>query len=240
MLVMPSKTVLITGASGGIGRSISFYFADAGWNVICHYNSSQKNIDVMRSYFRTKGITYHFLKCDFSNEKEFEDFIEKIGTLKIDSVINNASMSMNCDGLEDIIKVFKINVFSAMIIVDKIFNKMKDNNFGRIVNISSIGAKYGSSIPSLSYGCSKLAIEGITKTFARAGASHNIFANTIRPGVIDTDFHNSTLKDMKQRVSLIPLQRMGHPTDIASVAYMLGSEDNNFITNETITVAGGE
>jgi len=235
-----SKTVFVTGASGGIGREISFHFADAGWNVICHYNSSKDNIDAMASYFRSKDIDYHFLKCDFSIDNQFVDFIKKISSYKIDSIINNAGISIICNQMSDIEKVFKINVFSAMVIVEKCFEKMKNNKFGRIVNISSIGAKYGSSISTLSYGCSKRAIEGITKTFAKEGASYNVLVNTVRPGVIDTDFHKNTSKDMNKRVSMIPVKKMGKPNDISKIVYMLGSEENDFITNEIITVAGGE
>ena len=78
-----SRTVLITGATGGMGREISLHFVDAGWNVICHYNSSQEKIGAMESYFRTKDIDYHFLKCDFSINSQFIDFIDKISNFKI-------------------------------------------------------------------------------------------------------------------------------------------------------------
>ena len=234
------KTVLITGSSGGIGKEVSIYFADKGWNVICHYNSSQKSIKELEYYFMKNNITYHFLKCDFADSFQFNSFIDNINDFKIDTLINNAGVSMDCHGIEDIIRVFTINTFSAMMITTKVFEKMKDNKFGRIVNISSIGAKYGSSISSMSYGCSKLAIEGVTKTFAREGYSYNVLVNTIRPGVINTDFHKKTSKDMQKRVSLIPLLRMGDPKDISRVAYMIGSEENNFITNEIIMIAGGE
>ena len=118
--------------------------------------------------------------------------------------------------------------------------EMKERAFGRIVNISSIAAKYGSSSSSMHYGCSKLALEGISKTLAREGAKDNVLVNTVRPGVIDTEFHKKFPKNMEKRISMIPAQRIGKPSEVADIVYYLGSEANTFITNETITVAGGE
>lgn len=111
---------------------------------------------------------------------------------------------------------------------------------GRIVNISSIVAKYGGSANSLAYGCSKRALEGLTKILAREGAGYNILVNTIRPGVIDTVFHRKFPKDMDKRIAMIPVKRMGRPMDVAGMVYFLGSEKNNFITNQVVTVSGGE
>ena len=240
MFIDNSKTILITGASGGIGRKIAILFADKGWNILCHYNSSQDSIEDLNRYFVKNNIKCSFLKCDFSDKYQFNDFIEKINKFKIDSLVNNVGVSINSNKMEDIIRLFTINVFSAMVLTSKIFEKMKKNKFGRIVNISSIGAKYGSSVSSMSYGCSKLAIEGITKTFAREGAAYNVFVNTVRPGVIDTDFHKNSLKNMKERISLIPINRMGKAEDVAKIVYAIGSEENDFITNETIAISGGE
>ena len=101
-------------------------------------------------------------------------------------------------------------------------------------------AKYGGSSYSMHYGCSKLAIEGVTKTLAKEGAEYNVFVNTVRAGVIDTEFHKKFPKDMKKRIEIIPLKKMGSPHDIADMVYYLGSDKNNYITNETITIAGGE
>ncbi len=239
------KTVLITGASGGIGRELSILFAKNNWNVLCHYNSSQKNIDNLEKYFIENNFNYYFIQSDFSNKNNIDNFIEEANRFNVDSIINNAGISIEDNrqhkiDLSKIMELFLINVFSVMAITKKLFGKMKNNKFGRIVNISSIGAKYGSSISSLPYGCSKLALEGITKTFAREGAEYNILVNTIRLGVIDTEFHKKFPKKMKDRVSLIPLRKMGEPKDIVEMIYYLGSENNNFITNEIIAIAGGE
>jgi NAD(P)-dependent dehydrogenase (short-subunit alcohol dehydrogenase family) len=80
----------------------------------------------------------------------------------------------------------------------------------------------------------------MSKTLAKEGTKYNILVNTIRPGVIETDFHKKFPKDMKRRIGQIPLKKMGQPDDIADIAYYLGSEKNSFITNEIITISGGE
>ncbi len=140
----------------------------------------------------------------------------------------------------DMRRVFMVNVFTPIILTSSLFTRMKQNKFGRIVNISSIAAKYGGSAYSMHYGCSKLALEGITKTIAREGAAYNILVNTVRPGVIDTDFHKRFPKDMKKRLAMVPLKRMGRPQEIADIVYYFGSDMNTYITNQAIALAGGE
>jgi NAD(P)-dependent dehydrogenase (short-subunit alcohol dehydrogenase family) len=85
-----------------------------------------------------------------------------------------------------------------------------------------------------------MALEGVTHTLGREGASKNVLVNTVRPGVIDTDFHRKFPKDMSRRTAMIPMQRLGRPEEVADLVFYLGSENNTFITNDTITIAGGE
>jgi 3-oxoacyl-[acyl-carrier protein] reductase len=239
------KTVLVTGSTGDIGREIVISFASNGWNVLCHYNSNCENKMLLEKYLKKKKYNYSFLQADFSDQDNLYGFIYEISLFNIDSLINNAGTYLNNfsddqNKLIDIIKLFNINVFAPMMIVPQIFNKMIKRKFGRIVNISSIAAKYGSSFKSMPYGCSKLALEGITKTLSKEGAEYNVLINNIRPGVIDTDFHKKFPKNMKKRISMIPMKKMGTTKDIADIVYFVGSEQNNFITNQTISVSGGE
>ncbi len=116
---------------------------------------------------------------------------------------------------------------------------MKKRKHGHIVNISSIGAKYGSNMDNIFYGITKRGIESASKSLAREGAKHNILVNTIRPGVTNTDFYQNLGKNIRERIELIPLKRAMEPSELAKfIFYMCTS--NTFITNEIITIAGGE
>jgi 3-oxoacyl-[acyl-carrier protein] reductase len=239
------RTVLITGGTSDIGRAIAERFASRGWNIICQYNSSADTAKELKKVVMSLGADCKLVKADFSSEKQVLAFKKKIEGLAIDSVINNAGSYVASRDFarltfKDLIATFRVNTFAPLVITASIFEQMKKRGFGRIVNISSIAAKYGGSSNSMHYGCSKRALEGMTKTLAREGAKFNVLVNTVRPGVIDTAFHNKFPKNMKKRVEMIPLKSMGTPGDIADMVYHLGSDKNRFITNETITVSGGE
>lgn len=240
-----SRTVLITGATSGIGRSIAIKFAKNGWNVLCHYHSSKEKAVELKRQIESMGVDCYLFRADFSSKKQIISLNAKLKTFQIDSLINNAgtyivSKHFSELSIENITDTFIVNTFAPILLTAGIFMKMKEQQFGRIVNISSIAAKYGGSAFSMHYGCSKRALEGMTKTLAREGAEYNVLVNTVRPGVIDTDFHKKFPKDMTKRIGMIPVKRMGIPKDVADMVYYLGSEINNFVTNEVITIAGGE
>lgn len=239
------RTVLITGASGGIGREIAIRFAKEGWNTVCHYNRSKQKAEQLKEIIDSLGGICHLIKGDFSSQTEFQSFIDTVKSFDIDSIINCAgtyvlSRTLSELDIDFLTVAFAINTFAPMLSAAHFFESMKEKSFGRIVNISSIAAKYGGSLCSMHYGCSKRALEGITRTLAREGAKNNVLVNTVRLGVIDTEFHNTFPKDMKKRIGMIPVQRIGKPTEVVDIIYYLGSDKNTFITNETIAVAGGE
>ncbi len=171
--------------------------------------------------------------------------MDNLDEFQVNSLINNAgSYVVNKHftelTMDEIIDAFKVNAISPILLASYVFQNMKENRFGRVVNISSIAAKYGGSAYSMPYGSSKRALEGLTKTLAKEGAEYDVLVNTVRPGVIDTDFHKKFPKDMKKRTALIPVKKMGIPDDVAEMVFYLGSDKNSFITNEILTVAGGE
>lgn len=243
--IVHSKTVFISGATSGIGKAIALRFAKEGWNILGHYFSSEADAKELKKAICRFNVECQFFKADFCLEAELKRLIKKLEGFDIHSLINNAgtySVQRHFRELtvNDIKKTFMVNTFAPMMLTASVFMRMKEQGFGRIVNVSSISAKYGGGSQSLHYGCSKRAIEGITKTFAKEGAEYNILANTVRPGVIDTVFHKKFPKDMTKRIAMIPLGRMGSPEDIAEIVFYLGSDVNTYITNEIIAVAGGE
>jgi len=240
------KTVLITGITGGIGSAIAFRFAKEGWNILGQYHSSQKKAQALQKAIEKFDVKCSLSKVDFVSEKELAKFANSLKKKKVDCLVNNAGgyiakrhfSELTTQNLTD---TFMLNTFAPILLATRLFAQMQKRKYGRIINISSIAAKYGGGFDySMHYGCSKMALEGVTKTLAREGAKDNILVNTIRPGVIDTDFHKNSQKDIKKRIRMIPLKKIGAPEDVAGMVFYLASSENQFITSETITVAGGE
>lgn len=239
------KTVLITGATSGIGSKVAIRFAEGGWNILCHYSSSEEKAGKLRELICKHDVECYLFKANLSEDDQVHSLINKLENLDIDGLVNNAGTyevykHFSELSVRDLTSTFRVNVFAPMLLTTNIFMRMKERGFGRIVNISSIAAKYGGSSYSMHYGCSKLALEGMAKTLAREGAEYNVLVNTIRPGVIDTDFHKKFPKDIPKRVSMIPMKKTGRPEDVADLVFYLGSNKNNYITNEIVTISGGE
>ena len=166
----------------------------------------------------------------------------------IDVLINNAGSHNHIDfrSLDEKSwqNTFDLNVKAPFILSRDVFNSMKDQGGGRIINISSVNVKYSGSGKSLHYIASKAALESVTRTLAKEGAKYNILVNAIRPGLIDTPMRtkikNYSEKDFLKRMELVLLKRAGKPIDVAQMALFLASEAGDFITGEIFTVAGGD
>jgi len=241
----PRRTVLVTGCTGGIGQAVAVTFAQNGWNVVGHDCISGDKARQLKARITDHGVDFSLIKADFSSKRQVNRFIAQAAELQIDSLVNNAGGYLQAKHftelqLEDLSATLMVNLSVPILLAGCVFEGMKQRKFGRIVNVSSIAAKYGGSGSSVHYGCAKRGLEALTKTLAREGAPHNILVNTIRPGVIDTDFHHKFPKDMKKRIAMIPLKKMGTPQDVADAVFYLASDVNGFVTSEIITIAGGE
>lgn len=242
------KRVLITGASTGIGASIAELFSSYGAIVGIHYRQSEKEANNLLNIIKDKGGDAMLFKGDLLEKSTrtilIQSFIDTFGGIEV--LINNAGgiygfqhfLDMDEDSWND---TFMLNVTAPFFLAKEAFSYMKDHDGGRIVNISSISAKYGGSPQSLHYGATKAALDTITVGLARAGASYDILVNSIRGGFIDTQFHKKIGRDnIEERIKLIPLKRAGKPLDIARLALFLASDAGDYITGEILTVAGGD
>jgi len=244
---MRGKKVLITGASGGIGASMALLFAEHGAVLGLHYNSGKEAAELLVGEVKKRSSQASLFQADLvveSGETMVDAFIDRFGG--IDILINNAGAVF---GFKDFLemddnsweKTFKLNAQAPFFMARRAFAHMKKNDGGKIINISSVAAKYGGSERSLHYGAAKAALEAETIGLARAGAKYDILVNAIRGGFIDTPFHQKLgSKNIEERVQLIPLKRAGRPEDVASMALFLASEAGDFITGEIIAVAGGD
>jgi len=242
------KKVLVTGASSGIGACIAELFSSYGAVVGIHYNNNEegarRKFNSIKSWNKKAGL----FKADLLNFKEvetlFNSFIERFG--RIDVLINNAGAVIGDKDFLEIDeefwdKTFFLNLKAPFFLATKAFSFMKGRGGGRVINISSVAAKYGGSERSLHYGAAKAALENVTVALARLGAPYDILVNCIRASVIDTPFHQKFEKrNLEKRIKLIPLKRMGKPIDIARMALFLASNGGNFITGQIFSVTGGE
>lgn len=236
-----NKTVLITGASRGIGRACAKLFSEKGYNVVANYFSSQNDANSLKDEYKN----IHIVKADVSDEAEVRkmvsDAVGKFG--KIDVLINNAGVALqklftdttksNWD------RIFDINVGGTFNCCREVSKNMIRNHSGKIINISSIWGQTGASC-EVAYSASKAAIIGMTKALAKELGPSNICVNCISPGIIETDMNsNIDAESMEELIDETPLQTIGKPIDVANMALYLAGDESNFITGQVFGVNGG-
>jgi NAD(P)-dependent dehydrogenase (short-subunit alcohol dehydrogenase family) len=238
---MGLKNVLVTGAGTGIGLATVKEFLEKDWTVVAHYNQSINALNQLQK--RVGKSQLMLVKADFSREEALKKFCKDIEKISLDAVVNNAGVydfSLKAGNrIKDLQKISLVNMIAPTLIAEAAMKTMKAQKRGAIVNISSIGVKYGSGAANVFYSMSKSGVEALTRSLAREGASFNILVNAVRPGVTDTEFHAKMGKNMEQRKQLIPLKRLAKPEEIAKFIYFLCAE-NTYITSETLAIAGGE
>ena len=245
---LENKRVLITGATGGIGTSLVQMFASKGAVLGIHYHQNKEKAETLSQEIEINGGQSACFQADLLSPKGLHlvnTFVQRFGG--IDVLINNAGAIL---GYEDFLKLsetawsetFYLNTQAPFFLAQRAFVHMKKSGGGKIINISSIAAKYGGSSKSMHYGASKAALEATTIGLAQVGAKHNILVNAVRGGFINTPAQQrlSSQKDLRERIKLIPLQKSGEPEDIASMVVFLASKAGNFITGEILTIAGGD
>ena len=241
------KTVIITGASKGIGKEIAEVFAENGYNVLINYNKSSNMANVTYKKLQEKGYNVKLFKADISDRNEVNDMIEYcLKEFKtIDVVINNAGIT-NTNLLTDISidswnEVLNVNINGTFNVTQEALKQyMISNKNGSIINISSIDGMVGASC-EVAYSTSKSAVIGMTKALAKELAMSNITVNAIAPGAISTDMlsDNYTEEDLDIVRSEIPMRRFGRAREVADLAFFLASEKARYITGQVISPNGG-
>lgn len=239
------KTVVITGASRGIGRAIAELFANENYNVLINYNNSEESALVLHNKLKSRGLSVEFFKADVANRNEVDLMmkfcIEAFGS--IDVLINNAGISQEKLFIditdEDFDTMMNVNLKSVFYCSQEALKYMLPKKSGKIINISSIWGMVGASC-EVHYSTAKAGVIGLTKSLAKELGPSNIQVNCIAPGIILTDmlssYNESELDVLKENT---PLMRLGSPKDIASCALFLASSHSDFITGQIISPNGG-
>jgi len=237
------KHVLILGGSSDIGIEIIKKFLTLNWSITAHFFKNKKKLQILAK--KEKNIK--IVKFDFANYKKsnFEKLMFKKFNEKYDSIINLIGFidnkSFENTDLKSIFKSLAINTVAPILIEKKLVKKMLLQKWGRILNCSSIGVKFGGGTNSYNYSFSKHCLEFIPNSYKK-WAKKNVLINNLRIGVTNTKIHKRMKKNLKisERLKLIPMNRMAEPKEIAAYIINLSTESNSYITGQTITASGGE
>lgn len=234
-----SKTVVVTGVTGGIGSRIAQDLALEGYFVIGLYRSD----DVKASELE-KSRMIKTVKCDITSFEEVDAVSKEIlKNNNVFAVINNAGVSKTSlftdVGVEDYEMIMDTNVKGAFLVTKAFLPNMINKKCGKIVNISSIWGVSGGSCEVV-YSASKSALIGMTKALSREVGPSGITVNCIAPGVIETKMLNNLSEDDKKALAeSSSLMRNGTPKDISGIVSFLLSEKADFITGQTLIADGG-
>lgn len=235
------KTVLITGASRGIGKACAIAFDKEGYQVIINYNKSMEQAESL-----AKSLSHAIaIKADVSNSIEVENMLKKIYDTygNIDVLVNNAGIAQQ-KLFTDITEqewdnMFNINIKSIFLLCKGVLPKMINQRYGKIINISSMWGEVGASC-EVHYSSSKAAIIGFTKALAKEVGLSNINVNCITPGVILTEMNKELTGEVLDILKdETPLNKLGTPENIADMVTFLASAKADFITGQIIGVNGG-
>ena len=235
------ETAIVTGGTRGIGEAISIALKNEGYQVAANYGG---NDEAASRFTESTGIpSYKWDVGDFeacqSNVKKIE---EELGAVSV--LINNAGITrdgtlhkMDFNNWDDVIRT---NLTSCFNMSRAVIEGMREQKYGRIVNISSVNGQAG-QFGQVNYSSAKSGIYGFTKALAQEGAAQGITVNAIAPGYIATEMVRAVPeKVMEKIVARIPVGRLGEAEEIARGVVFLVSKDAGFITGSTLSINGGQ
>lgn len=236
------KVALITGGTRGIGKSIAELFLNAGATILLT-GTKKDEIEALNKNEKSGFITYLYL--DFSLEESVSDFVNQtLPNYRIDILINNAGINkidLNTHtSTKDYDLLNDVNLKGPYILTREVSRKMKENGYGRIVNITSIWSVVSRSGRSI-YSLTKWGMIGLTKTLSLELAEDNILINSVAPGFTNTELTESTnsKEELIKITSLIPMKRLADPKEIAYLILFLSSNLNTYITGQNLVIDGG-
>ena len=242
--ILTGKTVLVTGASRGIGAAIALELGNQGARVYGTATSEQGAKSITKVFTEHKingqGLVLN-VNVNASIQATIEHINQDAGTINI--LVNNAGITKDTLLMrmkdEDWDAVISTNLTSVYKLSQQVIKPMMKERYGRIINITSVVGHMGNA-GQTNYAATKAGIDGFTKSLAQEIGSRGITVNSVAPGFIDTDMTKALSEE--QRAALlthIPLSRLGQASDIAHAVTFLASDQASYITGETIHVNGG-
>ena len=241
---LTGKIAVVTGAARGIGAAIVKRMIDDNIKGLALVGAHIDTLEVTARKLDPEFKKTAVFQCDVSKHDQVHEtavkILERFGT--VDILVNNAGITRDKmfhkmdPAMWD--EVIATNLNSQAYFCWEFIPVMREKNYGRIVNMTSVVAN--GAVGQANYAASKAGIIGFTKTLAKEGAPKNIIANCIAPGYIETDMYKSVPKEVLQKFfDDIPMKRLGSPAEIASVVSFLSSDDTSYMSGQVLTVSGG-
>lgn len=239
------RTVLITGATGGLGTAMCKELYKDGYTVVGNYHTKEK-ADKWMAQMKSEGFEIELFYGDVSDYESTGKMISAIEAKygHIDTLVNNAGITR--DGRlinmkpEDWHAVINTNLTSVFNCTRQVIQGMIDRNFGRIINISSVNGQRG-QFGQTNYSAAKAGMHGFTKSLAMEVAKYGVTVNTISPGYIGTDMVMAVPeKVLNQIVAQVPMGRLGGTHEVAHLVSFLASEETSFVTGANYSINGGQ
>ena len=242
-----NKIALVTGGSRGIGKGIVKSLVKSDYTVVFTYNNNDELSKKIAEGYKSSGINVYSFKMDQSSRLSIQNCIAEINKKfkqPISILINNAAIAqekqfeMIDDSDWEI--MLKTNLQGPFMIIQEVLQGMINNNFGRIINITSIGGQWG-GFNQVHYAASKAALINLTQSIAKIYSHKGITSNAIAVGLVQTEMAANELnsEEGKRKVSNIPIGRIAEVREIADTVKFLCSEEASYITGQTINLNGG-
>ena len=247
---LKGKTVLITGASTGIGAAAARAFGRAGSNVVIHYNASRAAAETVAADVKALGAKAALVGGDVTQSANVKRIVaEALAAFgRIDVLINNAGGMIGRVRIEDysdayLDQVLKLNVTQVAMFMHEVIPLMKKQGGGNVINVSSVAARHGGGGGAIIYAGAKGFISTATRGWAKEVAGDRIRVNGVSPGVITTPFHErySTAEQLKAMQATVPMNRLGTADECAGTFLYLASDQlSGYVTGQVIEVNGGQ
>lgn len=246
-----ASTLLVTGASRGIGAAVALLAARRGWDVAINYTSNASAADAVAAQVRALGRRALTVQADVADEAAVRAMFSRIDVEMppLGGLVNNAGivgMKARLDEMDSARwrRLLDVNVFGSLLCAQLAVLRMSTRHGGRggaIVNLSSMAATLGSPAMYVDYAATKGAIDSFTVGLARELAAEGVRVNGIRPGIIDTDIHTASGEPDRAQASagMIPMKRPGRADEVAAAIVWLLSDEASYTTGTTFDVSGG-